>query len=82
MVRRRLAVILLRDGREGPAFTTVPTQVGFTIYAVFRPVDLLATLIRVAFSAGHKRNGGGVQSSTCVGLQLVDQRSHFVGHVE
>ncbi len=31
-------------------------QVASTISAVYRPVDLLATLIRVAFSASHSRH--------------------------
>jgi len=42
-------------GREGPAFTTVLTRGAFTIFAESRPGDLLATLIRVGFSAN--RNG-------------------------
>jgi hypothetical protein len=56
MGRRRGAVTLLRDGREDQDFSTALIQVAFTIYAVCRPVDLLATLIRVAFSAGHSRD--------------------------
>jgi len=76
MVRRRPAGILLRDGREDPAFTTALIQVGSTICAVCRPVDLLATLIQVAFSGGHedtsvilsevKRQRNEVEESRCV----------------
>ena len=51
MVRRRLAVILMRDGREDQGFSTALIQVASTICAVYRPVDSLAMLIRVAFSA-------------------------------
>jgi len=54
MDRRRLAAILLRDGREDLDFSTARIQVGFTICVACRLVDSLATLIRVAFSAGHK----------------------------
>jgi hypothetical protein len=43
----------LRYGREGQGFSTALIQAGSTIYAACRPVDSLATLIRVAFSAGH-----------------------------
>jgi len=53
MVRRRLGVILLRDGREGPAFITALIRVASMIYGAFRPVDSLATLIRVNFFAGR-----------------------------
>jgi hypothetical protein len=56
MARRRQVVILMRDGREDPDFSTALIQIASTIYVAFRPVDSLATLIRVAFSAGHNRD--------------------------
>ena len=56
MDRRRLAAILLRDGQEDLDFSTARIQVGFTICVACRPVDSLATLIRVAFSAGHNKD--------------------------
>ena len=56
MGRRRRAVILTRDGREDQGFSTALIQIASMIYAVYRPVDSLATLIRVAFSASHSRD--------------------------
>jgi hypothetical protein len=53
MVRRRPAAILLRDGLGRPPFSTALIQAGSMIFAVCRPVDLRATLIRVVFFAGH-----------------------------
>ena len=53
MVRRRMAVILTRGGREDRGFSLALIQVASTIYAVYPPADLLATLILVAFSVGH-----------------------------
>jgi hypothetical protein len=50
------AVTLMRDGREDQGFSTALIQVASTIYAACRPVDSLATLIPVAFSAGHNRD--------------------------
>src|SRR6478672_9528084 len=51
---RRLPVVIpMRDGREDQDFSTALTQIAFTIYAECRPADSLATLIQVAFSAGH-----------------------------
>ena len=46
----------MRDGREDQGFSTVLIQVASTIYVACRPVDLLATLIRVAFFASHSRD--------------------------
>ena len=54
MARRRLAVIRTRDGRDDQGFSTALIQVASTIYAACRPVDSLATLMRVAFSASHE----------------------------
>jgi len=76
MGHRRRAVTLLHAGREGPAFITVHIRGAFMIFAACRPVDLLATLIRVGFSAGHKdtpvtvsegkRQRNEVEESRCV----------------
>ena len=46
----------MRDGREDQGFFIALIQVASMISAVYRPVDLLATLIRVAFSASHSRD--------------------------
>jgi hypothetical protein len=54
MVRRRPADILWRAGQEDRDFTIALTQVAFTIFEAYHPVDLLATLIRVGFSADHR----------------------------
>ena len=54
MARRRPAVIRMRDGRDDQGFSTALIQVASTIYAACRPVDSLATLMRVAFSASHE----------------------------
>jgi hypothetical protein len=56
MARRRRAVILMRNGREDQGFSTALIQVASTIYVACLPVDSLATLIRVAFSAGHSKD--------------------------
>jgi hypothetical protein len=56
MARRRRAVILMRDGRGDQGFSTALIQVASTIYAACHPVDLLATLILAAFSAGHSKD--------------------------
>ena len=55
MARRLRVVIHMHGGREGPAFTTALTQDAFTICGACRLAALLATLIRVGFSAN--RNG-------------------------
>jgi hypothetical protein len=84
MDRRRLEVILLRDGREDPAFTTALTPGASTICVACRPVDLLATLIRVAFSAGHSGTPwyGGLSGLTRLCLEFVDKRSRFICHIK
>src|SRR4029077_12023449 len=71
MARRRLALILLRDGREDQGFSTALIQVASTIYAACRPVALLATLIRVAFSAGHNREAalGALSAFSALALE-------------
>jgi hypothetical protein len=56
MARRHPAVFLMRVGPADLAFSTALIQIASTIYAACRPADLLATLIRVAFSAGHNRD--------------------------
>jgi len=73
-----------RDGREDQDFSTALIQVVFMISAVCRPVDLPATLIRVAFSAGLSTDAPSpaVSASTGLRLELVDQRPRFVCHVE
>jgi hypothetical protein len=58
MARRRPAVILMRDGREGRGFSTALIQTACTIYAACRPVALLATRTRVGFSADHSSEAG------------------------
>jgi outer membrane lipoprotein SlyB len=54
--RRRRAVTLMPGGREDQGFFIALTQAASTIYVACRPVDSLATLIRVAFSASHSRD--------------------------
>jgi hypothetical protein len=84
MGRRRPVVILLLDGREDLVFTPALIRVASTIYAAYRQGGSLATLIGVAFSAGHSRDTAvrRVECSARLGLELVDQRTRFVCHVE
>jgi hypothetical protein len=83
MVLLRPAVILMHAGQEDQGFSTALIQVAFTISAAFRPVDSLATLTQGAFSAGHRSAARcDFSASTRLRLQLFDQRSRFVCHVE
>jgi hypothetical protein len=50
------------------AFSTALIQVGSTIYAACRPVDSLATLIRVAFSESHSTDALLARSECFNGL--------------
>src|SRR5262245_15118254 len=54
MVRHRPAVILMRAGREHPAFTTALTPDACTISAESHQVASLATSILAGFSADYK----------------------------
>jgi hypothetical protein len=56
MERRRPAVFLMRDGREGRGFSTALIQIASMIYVVCHPVGSLETLTRVAFSAGREHS--------------------------
>jgi len=53
MVPRLREVIRMRVGLERPVFITARIQAAFTIFAEFRTVDLLATLIPAGFSANR-----------------------------
>src|SRR6516165_104142 len=52
---------LCGDWRGRPPFSTALIQVGSMIFAVCRPVDLLATLIRVVSFAGHRGRRAAVR---------------------